>query len=67
MAPPLFVAYLVPDRAKSGFSLALRWCLRCEVGWQSQETLCWMCGKDDEAYRWSYIGERQTYGLKHLV
>ncbi len=38
------------DAVSSGYTMALVWCRRCDVGEQGM-TECWLCGSD-ELYRW---------------
>ncbi len=40
---------------ESGYTMAAKWCLRCDVGWvQLGVVVCWLCGKDDETHVWKY-------------
>lgn len=36
----------------SGYGAALRWCLRCDVGWMNKGE-CFNCGKADQVWRWT--------------
>ena len=39
----------------SGYSAASIWCLSCDVSWpKTEKQSCWVCGKDDELYSWTY-------------
>ena len=40
------------DAMASGYTMALRWCLRCDVGETGMEE-CWLCGSSDAVLRWT--------------
>jgi hypothetical protein len=39
----------------SGYTMALYWCLRCDVGGLKMVE-CWCCGQEDEVRRWKFAG-----------
>lgn len=53
--PAMMHASLQARATESGYTMALKWCLRCDVGWGGLgELKCWLCDADDEVYRWTY-------------
>ena len=37
------------------YSAALKWCLRCDVGWGGLgHYVCWLCGLDDSTHAWGW-------------
>lgn len=53
------------DAIANGYNAGHVWCRRCDVGWNDTwlkfERTCWLCGKDDEVWRWGWVNVHPVF------